>query len=345
MKTLLKILTLGLICLICEPIFAQKNAQLKLDFEKIILSKHSFPFNGVVIVSKNSKTIYEKVHGFKNFEEKIALNKSNQFEIMSNSKLFTSVLILKEVEKGNINLQKSIKTYLPEITQSWADSVTVHQLLNHTHGIQDITKPLLFKPGTEFKYGNYSCVLLGKILTKVTHKTFRELATNLFKEIGLNETFVYSETEKHQLAQAYFYRNDSLVPNYQTMITEENLPADGIISTANDLVKWNNLLHNGKILQPETYQLLITPSTLSQHDVFGKTPQGYAYNIRNVTENNINYIGHTGLGDGFSAINIYFQKSKVSLVVLQNIMPDDSEDYYFYEKQFKNSLLESNLVR
>ncbi len=345
MKTLLKILTLRLIYLICQPIFAQKNAQLKLDFEKIILSKHSFPFNGVVIVSKNGKTIYEKVHGFKNFEEKIALNKSNQFEIMSNSKLFTSVLILKEVEKGKIDLQQSIKTYLPEITQSWADSVTVHQLLNHKHGIQDITKPLLFKPGTDFKYGNYSCVLLGKILTKVTHKTFRELATNLIKEIGLKETFVYSESEKHQLAQAYFYRNDSLIPNYQTLINEENLPADGIISTANDLVKWNNLLHNGKILQPETYQLLITPSTLSQHDVFGKTPQGYAYNIRNVTENNINYIGHTGLGDGFSAINIYFPKSKVSLVVLQNIMPDNSEDYYFYEKQFKNLLLENDLTQ
>lgn len=345
MKTLLKILTLGLIYLICQPIFAQKNAQLKHDFEKIIQSKHSFPFNGVVIVSKNGKTMYEKVHGFKNFEEKIALTKSNQFEIMSNSKLFTSVLILKEVEKGKINLQQSIKTYLPEISQFWADSVTVHQLLNHTHGIQDITKPLLFKPGTEFKYGNYSNVLLGKILTKVTHKTFRELATNLIKEIGLKETFVYSETEKHQLAQAYFYRNDSLIPNYQTLINEENLPADGIISTANDLVKWNNLLHNGKILQPETYQLLITPSTLSQHDVFGKTPQGYAYNIRNVTENNINYIGHTGLGDGFSAINIYFPKSKVSLVVLQNIMPDDSEDYYFYEKQFKNLLLENDLTQ
>ncbi|WP_314244427.1 serine hydrolase domain-containing protein [Empedobacter tilapiae] len=345
MKTLLKILTLGIIYLVCQPIFAQKNAQVKHDFEKIINSKHSFPFNGVVIVSKNGKTIYEKVHGFKNFEDKIALNNSNQFEIMSNSKLFTSVLILKEAEKGNINLQQSIKTYLPEISQPWADSVTVHQLLNHTHGVKDITKPLLFKPGTEFKYGNYSNVLLGKILTNVTNKTFRELATNLFKEIGLNETFVYSKTEKHQLVQGYFYRNDSLVPNYQTMITEEELPADGIISTTNNLAKWNNLLHNGKILKPETYQLMITPSTLSQHDVFGKTPQGYAYNIRNVNENNVNYVGHTGLGDGFSSLNIYFPKSKVSLIVLQNIMPDDSEDYYFYEKQFKNSLLKSNLVR
>ncbi len=53
-------MTLGLICLICEPIFAQINAQLKLDFEKIILSKHSFPFNGVEIVSKMVKRFMKK---------------------------------------------------------------------------------------------------------------------------------------------------------------------------------------------------------------------------------------------------------------------------------------------
>lgn len=226
-----------------------------------------------------------------------------------------------------------------------ADSVTVHQLLNHTHGIKDVSQPLLFKPGTEFKYGNYSCVLLGKILTKVTNKSFRELAENLIKETNLNETFVYSETEKHQLTQGYFYLNDSLIPNYETLINEENLPADGIISTTKDLAKWNNLLHNGKVLKQQTYQLLITPSILSQHNAFGKTPQGYGYNIRNVTENNINYVGHTGLGDGFSAINIYFPKSKVSLVVLQNIMPDQPQDYYFYEKLIKSLLLKNNLIK
>ena len=344
MKTLLKIITLTLICCFSKQSFAQKSIPLNQQIEEIITSKHSFPFNGVILISKNGKTVYEKVYGFQNIEDKTPLKKTNQFEIMSNSKLFTSVLILKEVEKGKINLQQSIKTYLPEITQTWADSVTVHQLLNHTHGIKDVSQPLLFKPGTEFKYGNYSCVLLGKILTKVTNKTYRELATNLIKETSLTETFVYSEKEKNQLVQGYFYQNDSLILNHQTLINEENLPADGIISTAKDLAKWNSLLHNGKILKQETYQLLITPSTLSQHNVFGKTPHGYAYNIRNVTENNINYVGHTGLGDGFSAINIYFPKSKVSLVVLQNIMPDQPEDYYFYEKLIKDAVMKSDLI-
>gem|GEM_PF-764975 len=63
MKTLLKILTLGLICLICQPIFAQKNAKLKHNFEKIIHSKHSLSFNVCSCYRfQNGKTIYEKVH-------------------------------------------------------------------------------------------------------------------------------------------------------------------------------------------------------------------------------------------------------------------------------------------
>lgn len=344
MNTLLKTFTLCLICFVSKLTLAQEIKQLELQIENLITAKQSYPFNGVIFISKNGKTVYEKVYGYKNFEEKIPLENSNQFEIMSNSKLFTSVLILKEVEKGKINLQQPIKTYLPEITQSWADSVTVHQLLNHTHGIKDVSQPLLFKPGTEFKYGNYSCVLLGKILTKVTNETFRELATKLFKEFELNETFIYSEKEKNQLVQGYFYRNDTLIPNHETLINEENLPAAGVISTANDLAKWTNLLHNGKILKPATYQLLITPSILSQHDAFGKTAHGYAYNIRNATENNINYLAHTGLGDGFSAINIYFPKSKVGLTVLQNIMPNEQDEYYFYEKQLKNMLLSGDWI-
>ena len=43
-----------------------------------------------------------------------------------------------------------------------------------------------------------------------------------------------------------------------------------IISTVFDLAIWNNNLHKGKILRPESYQLLIKPTALSQHNFFGK---------------------------------------------------------------------------
>lgn len=107
---------------------------------------------------------------------------------------FLLTLILKEVEKGSINLQSSIKKYLPDLTESWADSVTVHQLLNHTHGIVDTEKPLVFKPGSRFKYGNLSYMLLGEILAKVSGKTYVELADELFRKLNMKILSVIIKT-------------------------------------------------------------------------------------------------------------------------------------------------------
>ena len=101
------------------------------------------PFNGVVLITQDDDVLYQKALGFKNFEQRTALEGNDQFVINSNSKQITAALILLEVEKGTINLQVAINTYLPKLKQDWANTVTVHQLLNHTHGIAELNKPLL----------------------------------------------------------------------------------------------------------------------------------------------------------------------------------------------------------
>jgi D-alanyl-D-alanine carboxypeptidase len=106
-------------------------------------------FNGVILITQNGKTKYSKAFGYSNFENKIPLTLKDNFRIQSNSKQITAVLILKEVEKGNVSLKKPITTYLPDLKQPWADSVTVQQLLNMSAGIVSLDKPLAFKPGTD----------------------------------------------------------------------------------------------------------------------------------------------------------------------------------------------------
>lgn len=247
--------------------------QSKLLFRKIdslVETKNPRIFNGVILISKNGKSKYSKSYGYSNNQDKIPLSMNTQFEIMSNSKLVTAVLILKEVEKGNINLNVPIKRYLPELTQTWSDTVTVHNLLNHTHGIVDTEKPLLFKPGTQFKYGNLSNILLGKILEGINKKSYSEQANDLFKTLGMKNTFCYSENDKKNLAFGYMNKENNLSLVEKSFINNENMSADGVISTANDLAIWDNKLHNGKILKPKTYKLLTTPSILSEHDTFGE---------------------------------------------------------------------------
>lgn len=339
---------LFLLTLLISLFSCNYKAQQKDDFSKridsLLNAKNPRPFNGVILISKNGKTKYSNVVGYKNFDTKEALNLNSQFEIMSNTKQITAVLILKEVEKGNINLQDPIKKYLPTLMQPWADSVTIHQLLNHTHGIVDINKSLLFKPGTDFKYGNLSNSLLGKIIEGINHKSYSEVAAELFKSLGMKNTFCYSKTDKRNLVSGYMNKDNifTLVENSQ--INADNMAADSVVATAGDLVIWNNVLHKGKLLKPNSYQLMTTESAKSQHDVFGKEKMGYGYNIRIVNEYGIQYLGHTGLGDGFASLNIYIPKSDVSLVILENQMNENSDLYYYYETLIKNIVLQSKAL-
>ncbi|WP_228451655.1 hypothetical protein [Chryseobacterium sp. SN22] len=51
------------------------------------------------------------------------------------------------------------------------------------------------------------------------------------------------------------------------------------------------------------------------------------------------------MGDGFTSLNVYFPKSKVSLIILENQMNENSDLYYYFEKEIKNIILSSNLVK
>jgi CubicO group peptidase (beta-lactamase class C family) len=323
--------------------FAQKKDNYALKIDSLI--KIADPkFNGEILIARNGKTLYNKVHGFANFETKKPLTTNNQFEIMSNSKLIAAVLILLEVEKGKINLQDPIKKYLPELTRTWADSVTVHQLLNHTHGIVDTNKPLEFKPGTNFHYGNMSYSLLGQIVAHTSNKSYSEVVNALFKKLKMKNTFAYDQDKIQNLATGYINNKNSFEAVKKTLITADNLGADGIISTVYDLAIWNNNLHKGKILKPESYQLIIKPSVLSQHNFFGKEKEGYGYSIRIIEKDTVKYLGHTGLGDGFSSVNLYFPESDVSLIVIENQMNEDSDLFYASERKIKDILIKSDLV-
>jgi CubicO group peptidase (beta-lactamase class C family) len=323
--------------------FAQKKDSYPAKIDSLI--KVAEPkFNGVILISQSGKKLYNSAQGFSNFETKVPLTINSQFEIMSNSKQITAVLILLEVEKGKIDLNSPIKKYLPELTQTWADSVTVHQLLNHSHGIVDLQKPLLFKPGTDFKYGNLSFNLLGKIVAHTSQKKYDEVANALFKKLNMKNTFCYAKDKTQNLASGHLVKNDVYDVIKGSQINTESFGSDGIVSTVNDLAIWNNNLHKGKILKPETYQLMLKYTILSQHNFFGKEKEGYGYGIRIIEKEAIKYIGHTGIGDGFSSVNLYFPESDVSLIVLENQMFANPDLFYASGFKIKNILFKSDLL-
>ena len=264
-------------------------------------------FNGIILITQKGEVKYSKAYGYSNFEDKTPIRLEDNFRIQSNSKQITAVLILKEVEKGTINLKDPIRKYLPNFNQTWADSVTVHQLLNMTSGIASINKSLLFKPGTDYKYSNPAYGLLGRIIENVEGKPYIEVAYNLFKGLKMENSFCY-EIGKNENRLINGYRNlDNAynVVNFEELeITKEwwkdFMPAGGIISNAKDLNIWDIALHQGKVLKPESYQLMIKSHIMAEHSAFGNEKIGYGYGVRVDDNNSVKIIGHAGRGLGFA---------------------------------------------
>lgn len=320
---------------------AQKKNTYAQKIDSIITASSPIKFNGVVLVTQKGKVQYLKSNGYKDFEKKIPLKTDDQFEIMSNSKQVTAVLVLQAAEQGKLDLHTPIKKYLPTLTQTWADTVTIHHLLNHTHGITKLEKPSAFKAGSQFKYGNLSYMMLGEILKNTTGKSFTELSNSLFKKLRMDQTFVYNPKNNQSLVPGYMNENNQFEKVKESFLNEDIVPAAGIISTVQDLAKWDQALFKGKLLSPEFQKQMMTPSTRSQHDVFGKESMGFGYNVRFIKEAGLDYFAVTGLGDGFTCLNTYFPSTDTTLIILENQMPKSSEYWSFKEASIKNAVLKA----
>ena len=338
-----------IILLSCGTAKVAEQEQLSQRIDSLIQTKNPRAFNGVIVISKNGKDIYEKAYGFSNFDNRIELNLDHRFSSMSIAKQITATLVMLEVEKGNINLNQPINIYLKDLKYDWANKVTVHHLLNNSSGIDawELKDELLFEPGTQFKYSNIGYGTLGRILESATGKSYEQLVIELFAKYGMKDSFYPNSENQKKLVNSY-----AITKNGTNLVTEfpyssELYPGSHLIFTARDLAKWNDLLHNGKILKPESYQKMINYSITNIHPLFSEKEIGYGYGLRINDKTDIFEIGHTGFSPpaGFTAVNLYYPEKKVSVTVLENQATDDFDIAYYFEEEIRNMIIKSDLVK
>ena len=94
-------------------------------------------FSGSILVSINGEKVVSKGYGMANYEFEIPNISKTKFRIGSVTKQFTSVAILQLCEKGLINLNNTLDTFIPDYPKG--NKVTIHHLLSHTSGITNYT--------------------------------------------------------------------------------------------------------------------------------------------------------------------------------------------------------------
>ena len=314
MKNILIILV-SILVVSCQNTKPKENKEYSDLIKKIDSISVDNGFNGVILVTKDTTTIYSKAFGYSDLENKTHMNMENQFVIGSISKQITAVLVLRENEKGNLKLDDKISQYLPNIKQPWANDVTIHHLLVHTHGIVDVDKPLEFELGSQFNYSQLGYELLAQILEKVTGKTFNELSTELFTKYGLKNTYHPDNKNYNRLVIGYEESENGKL-EYCINSLYNYVPAGSFISNAEDLNKWNELLYSGKLVNEKTLELMKTRYATRLHPIFDKIEYGYGLLFKD-GENDIQ-IGAFGYAPGFVSACYHYPQTNMNLIVLEN---------------------------
>lgn len=318
--------------------WGQKALNEQLDL--ILSARSDKPFNGVILVAKGDQVLYENVKGFASFSPVKKLAKDGLFVVGSISKQFTATLVLQEFERGNIDLNAPISTYLPELRQPWANELTVHHLLTHTHGITDRNGPLSFAPGCGFAYSQIGYDLLSKIVEKITGRSFAQVTDSLFEVCGMSATF-HPDLEKAKKPVSCYVKNES-----GQIVAEPWTPqlfpiaAGGFISNAGDLLRWNNNLFNGTVLNPATLELMTSrqQNAVRNHPVFGTTYYGYGLTVDD--KDGVIQYGQTGYVPGFVSMDFYFPQVGISVILLENLSYGDN-----LKESFSHHVDVLNIVR
>ena len=308
-------------------ILAQDFNQKKLDqYFNTIEEKDRFM--GSVAVSQNGEIIYTKSIGYADIENGIKADKNTKYRIGSISKTFTSVLVLKAIEEGKLELDQTIGKFFPSIEN--AKKITIRQLLNHRSGIFNFTNDesyltyhiepktekemieiiakagSVFEPDSKAEYSNSNFVLLTFILERTFKSSYSELLSKYIAQpIGLKNTSVGAEINvKNNEAKSYGYFS-SWKEEPETNMSIP-LGAGCVISTPSDLVKFSEALFAGKLVNKESLELMKT-----MKDNYGIGLFSYPFGDK------IGF-GHTGGIDSFRSNFSYFSDGEISYAMTTN---------------------------
>jgi CubicO group peptidase (beta-lactamase class C family) len=308
------------------------------EFDKLLSAQYKTGGTGcAALVAINGKITYKKAFGMANLELNVPMQPDMVFRIGSITKQFTAIAILQLMEQGKLSLQDDITKYIPDYpTQAY--KITIENLLTHTSGIKSYTNvpefmkyimddlkpeevidkfknlPMEFAPGTKWNYNNSGFFLLGYIIEKVSGMKYQDyIEQNLFKPAGMTNS-LYGSNRKIIKNRAYPYQPDgdsTVNADYMSMLLPYS--AGSLMSTVEDLYKWNRALISDKLVKKENLEKAWTEYKLSD----GKgTHYGYGWFLNQVQGSQS--IEHGGGINGYLTFGIYLPAEDVFVAVFSN---------------------------
>lgn len=269
------------------------------------------------------------------------------YRVGSVSKLFTDIAVMRLVERGQIDLDEPVGTYLGNSFQPrnpTSDPITLRELMSHRSGlireppvgnyfddshpsleatVESLSGlPLTYPPKTRTKYSNAGVAVVGYVLEKTQQQPFADyLQHDLLDPLGmLDSAFQPSPEIDESLAGAWMWTYEGRrfpAPTFQLGMA----PAGSLYTTIPDLCRFIQVLLNQgakedfadfRLLQPSSLQEMWTPQFTDS-----ETGYGLGFNIGRLEGER--RLGHGGAIYGFATQLAFLPDSGLGVVTVANM--------------------------
>lgn len=331
MKNTIPSVILATMILSCQPaedgslsdIYSAVISQLT-DAIQYEMEEKQLPAISIVLVD-DQKQVWAQSFGQENPAQQKSADLETVFRIGSVSKLFTDIGIMQLVEKGEIDLDAPIQTYLPEFkpNNTSGKDITLRQLMSHRAGLireprlghyfddsgttlaETVASlndsPLIYEPESKVKYSNAGIAVVGYVLEQMKGQAFADyLSAQVLEPMGLTSSaFKPTPTLNAHLAVGEMWSYDGRrfdAPTFELGMA----PAGSMYATITDLGKFMSVLfnggmgENGLILKKETLEQMWEPQ-------FGKgDDRNFGLGFALDEQRGYRRVGHGGAIYGFA---------------------------------------------
>jgi len=291
-------------------------------------------------VYRDGRLAYARGYGMANLELHVGNSSETAFDIGSTAKQFAAFSILLLARDGKLSVDDDIRKYVPEIPD-YGTRITIRHLLTHTSGLRDYLelmdlegvreedltteqdaldilsrqKALNFPPGSEHLYSNSGYFLLSIIVKRASGESLRDFAQErIFGPLGMTHT-QYDEDHTRLIsnrATGYAPREGG---GFGISMSDFEQNGDGgILTTVEDLQRWDENFYQPRIGDPDLIARMQTPGKLNN----GKALT-YAFGLSVGKNRGLRTVSHGGAWVGYRAQLLRYPDQHFSVACLCNL--------------------------
>lgn len=303
-----------------------------------------------IAVGRNGEIVWAEAFGWADLSHRKSATPETLYPVGSISKPLTATAAGVLYERGLLDFDVPIQTYVPEFPEKrWP--VTTRQLMGHVAGVlrnrsmgetlrqagcadarsavaEFAEDTLLFEPGTEFRYSNFGFRLVGAIVEAASGEPYLEVMDReVFTRAGMDRTVPDGPGEHASEATKYDRASYGTLRRGQEVDMSCSMAPGGFLSTPTELVRFGYAMLNREVLRPETVELFWTQQRL---DTGEPIDYGFAWEVSRVrlgddTRASTPMVGHGGSVLGGRASLMIFPEEDMVVAAMTNAGGDMEE--------------------